>query len=89
MFGIVSSNRFRKDVELCQKQGKDMNKLKTIIFILQTGIPIPSQYKDHSLKGKWLGFRDLHIEPDWVLVYRIEDDVIFFSTTGSHAYIFQ
>jgi mRNA interferase YafQ len=89
MRGIAHSNRFKKDIKLCQKQGKDMNKLKTILDILKSTDPLPIQYKDHPLKGKWTGFRDLHIEPDWVLVYRIENDIIFLSATGSHAYIFE
>jgi len=87
MRGVSRSNRFKKDVQLCIKQGKDMGKLKTIIDILISGKPIPKQYKDHPLKGKYSGFRDLHIEPDWVLVYYIEKDVIYLSATGSHAYV--
>ena len=74
MLGIVRSNRFKRDVKLCQKQGKDMNKLKEIIQILIGEEPVTQRYKDHHLKGKWSGFRDLHIETDWVLVYRIEQN---------------
>ena len=87
MRGISRSNRFKKDVELCQKQGKDMTKLKTIIDILISGEAIPKHYNDHPLKGKYSGFRDLHIEPDWVMVYYIENNIVYLSTTGSHAKI--
>ena len=76
MLGISRSNRFKKDAQLCQKQGKDMEKLREIIQILVSEVPIPPKYKDHPLKGKWNGFRDLHIEPDWVLVYYVEDNMV-------------
>ena len=85
MAKIIYSNRFKKDVKLRQKQGKDMNKLKAIFDIFIEDRPIPSKYKDHPLTGKWKGFRDLRIEPDWVLIYCVEKDVVYLSATGSHS----
>ena len=64
-----------------------MEKLQTIITILMSGKLIPSQYKDHPLKGKYDGFRDLHIEPDWVLVSCIKKDIVYLSAIGSHSYV--
>ena len=66
-----------------------MNKLKTIIDIFISGEPIPKHYKDHLLKGEYQGFRDLHIEPDWLLVYYIKEGTVYLSAIGSHAYIYK
>jgi mRNA interferase YafQ len=85
MAEIVYSRRFRKDVKLCRKQGKDMGKLREIFDIMLSGQSIPPRYKDHALVGKWKGFRDVHLEPDWVLVYCMEKDTIYLSATGSHS----
>ena len=80
------STRFRRDYKLCRKQGKDMNKLKAVLQILATGEPIPPRYKDHPLQSNWKGYRDLHIEPDWILIYKIVDDtVVLLAATGTHA----
>ena len=65
-----------------------MEKLKAVFTMLIEGKEIPAKYKDHPLIGKWKGFRDLHIEPDWLLIYYIEKDTVYLSATGSHSYIF-
>lgn len=80
--------RFKKDVNLCKKQGKDIEKLKKILNFLIKGEEIPAKYKDHPLKGNWSGYRDLHIEPDWVLIYKnVNNQVVLLVATGSHAYL--
>ena len=83
---LVYTNRFQKDVKLCQKQNKDLNKLATVLKILISGDTIPARYKDHPLKGNWAGYRDLHIEPDWVLIYKeTEPEIVLLAATGSHS----
>ena len=84
----VRSGRFKKDVKLAEKRGKDMGKLKAILLLLMEGRPPPPECRDHSLKSEWKGFRDLHIEPDWLLLYRIEGDELQLARTGSHADLF-
>lgn len=80
------SGRFKRDYKLCQKQGRDMNKLHAVLKILASGELIPAKYKDHALSGNWKGYRDLHIEPDWLLLYKLEDDaIILLAATGSHS----
>ena len=82
------STRFQKDVKLCQKQGKNLNKLEKVLEILKSEESIPPQYKDHPLKNNWLGYRNLHIEPDWVLIYKIQnDEIILLAATGTHSHI--
>lgn len=64
-----------------------MEKLQNVLQILTSGEPIPSGYKDHPLKNNWTGYRDLHIEPGWILIYKIlGDTVILLAATGTHAH---
>ena len=72
-----------------EKRGKDMDKLKAVLLLLIEVRPLPPEYGDHPLKGDRKGFRDLHIEPDWLLLYRIEGDELQLARTGSHADIFE
>ena len=82
------TGQFKRDVKLAQKRGKDMSKLRDVISLLLTGQPLPRQLNDHSLKGEWRPSRDLHIEPDWVLIYCVEGEMIRFERTGTHADLF-
>ncbi len=82
------SGQFKRDVKLAQKRNKDMDKLKTLLGLLINGNPLPAAYLDHSLKGVWHGYRDAHIEPDWLLIYKITDDVVRFERTGRHSDLF-
>ncbi|MGJ0620166.1 MAG: type II toxin-antitoxin system YafQ family toxin [Methylocystis sp.] len=88
MLTPVRSGRFKKDVKLAEKRGKDMGKLKAILLQLMEGRQLPPECRDHPLKGDWKGFRDLHIEPDWLLLYRIEGDELQLARTGTHADLF-
>ena len=87
MYKIVYTNRMKKDVKLMQKRGKDMNKLIEVLALLAEGNPLPAKYKDHQLSGNLSDFRECHIEPDWLLMYQIYDDILIISATatGSHA----
>ena len=82
------SGQFKRDVKHAQKRGKDMAKLKTLLGLLIDGEPLPATYLDHPLKGDWRGFRDAHIEPDWLLIYKITDAVVRFERTGRHTDLF-
>jgi mRNA interferase YafQ len=84
----VISGRFKKDVKRAEKRNKNMRKLKVVLRLLLAGEPLPPEYRDHPLKGDWKGFRDLHIEPDWLLLYRIEGDELQLARAGAHADIF-
>lgn len=86
MYKIVYTNRMKKDAKLMQKRGKDMNKLIKVLALLAEGNPLPAKYKDHQLSGNLSDFRECHIEPDWLLMYQIYDDILIISATatGSH-----
>ena len=88
MLTPVRSRQFRRDVKRVGKRAKDLRKLRELLSLLVTGTELPSQYKDHSLKGNWAGYRDAHIEPDWLLIYRVVGTELQLVRTGTHADLF-
>jgi len=70
------------------KRNKDMEKLRDLMKLLIAGESVPLEYKDHSLKGNWSHHRDSHLEPDWLLIYKVDGNDLYFVRTGSHADIF-
>ncbi len=89
-YQIEMSTRFKKDYKLAQKRGYNMNLLKEVIDILANGDQLPEKYFDHSLYGDYKGSRECHIEPDWLLIYRIEKDllVLGLTRTGTRSDLF-
>lgn len=83
------SGQFKRDIKRIQKRGKDLSKLKDLLLLLINAEPLPDAYQDHPLRGNWKGYRDAHLEPDWLLIYRIEGDQLHLTRTGSHSDIFQ
>ena len=90
MFDIRFNNRMKRDVKLMKKRGKDLSKWENILTKLANGENLPDKNKDHQLKGEWQNFRECHIEPDWLLIYRIEDDelILYATATGTHTDLF-
>lgn len=84
----VESSAFARDVKRMRKRNKDMPKLRTVLALLIEQKSLPRQYLDHPLKGDWKGYRDLHIEPDWVLIYRVAGNELRLARTGTHADVF-
>jgi mRNA interferase YafQ len=82
------TGQFKRDVKLAKKRGKDMSKLRTVIELLLTGESLPRELSDHPLRGEWKPSRDLHIESDWVLIYRVDGDAVRFERTGTHSDLF-
>jgi mRNA interferase YafQ len=74
--------------KLAQKRGKDMARLREVLSLLIEGSPLPPRCKDHSLSGDWKHFRDCHIEPDWLLIYKIDGDDLHLVRTGTHSDLF-
>lgn len=89
MRAIHETSQFRRDVKKLKKQGKDFEKLKEVILALVSGAPLEARFRDHALIGPWKGSRDCHIEPDWLLIYRLEPDRLFLVRTGSHSDLFK
>ena len=83
------TKQFSKDLDKIKKSGqKEIEKLKTILTKLINQEPLDQKNKDHKLIGNYKGRRECHIEPDWLLIYLIEDETIIFERTGSHSEIF-
>jgi len=88
MRNVVRGAKFKRDVKLVERRGKDMSKLRVLILLLIEGSPLPAAYKDHPLSGDWKHHRDCHIEPDWLLIYKIDGDDLYLVRTGTHADLF-
>jgi mRNA interferase YafQ len=91
MYDFTRSARFRRDVKLCQRQGKDMEKFKAVHELLIAKKPLPPGNRDHSLTGNWRGCRECHLEPDWLLIYRVNEKakLIEYARMGSHSELFR
>ena len=91
MLTIEYTSKFKKDYKLAVKRGRDLEKLKKVIAILEREGKLDFQYRDHALTGNYKGCRECHIEPDWLLIYRIENDrlVLLLNRTGSHSDLFE
>lgn len=86
---IVWIGQFKKDYKRAKKQNRDIDKLRTVIELLTQRKPLPAKYRDHKLTGYSKEHRDCHIEPDWLLIYRIDGDDLILERTGSHSELFR
>ena len=89
-YTVKTTTLFKKDFKLAMKRGLNIELLENIIALLSMGEPLPEKNKDHSLTGNWVGHRECHILPDWLLIYRMEDDVLVLTLarTGTHSDLF-
>lgn len=89
-YELESTGRFKKDLKLAIKRGCNMGLLQAVTDLLCAGEPLPQKYKDHALTGNWLNYRECHIAPDWLLIYKLEDDILVLTLTrtGSHSNLF-
>ena len=90
MYKIVASNQFRKDLKLAKKRGFNLDLLRSVINPLAEGKKLEEKHRDHSLIGEYRRFRECHIEPDWLLIYRIDgvELNLFLFRTGTHSELF-
>ena len=86
---IYYTSQFKRDYKKIKKQNKDLKKLKTIIEKLASGEKLEPKYRDHQLIGEFKDYRDCHIEPDWLIIYKKTSDTIIFERTGSHSELFK
>ena len=89
-YEVVPSNQFKKDVKLAQKRGYDIGRLTAVIKKLADGAKLEAKCRDHPLSGNYAKYHECHIQPDWLLIYEIEDDrlILFLSRTGTHSDLF-
>ena len=90
MLALITTTQFKKDLKRIRKRGLDLNSLKFILDTLQKQEALPLKYRDHALVGDYRGFRECHIEPDWLLIYTISNEKLILTAarTGLHSDLF-
>ena len=90
-YELVLTGKFKKGLKLAKKRGLNIKLLEEVVDKLQNGVPLEAKHRDHELQGKFKGFRECHIQPDWLLMYLIEDDVLVLTLvdTGTHSDMFK
>ena len=79
------TNQFNKDLKLSEKRGKDLIKIKAVMFDIICENSLPQKFNDHPLTGNYKNHRECHIEPDWLLIYMYQDDEVKFVRNGTHS----
>lgn len=89
-YELILTGKIKKSLKLAKKRGLDLKLLDKVITMLQNDIPLEEKYRDHELKGKYQGFRECHIQLDWLLIYLKENNVLTLTLvdTGTHADLF-
>jgi len=90
MLTIRYSGRFRKDYKTVKKCGYDTRLLEYVLDILSVEQPLPPKYRNHALQGDYIGHRECHITPDWLLIYKVKDKelILELTRTGTHSDLF-
>lgn len=83
------SMQFERDLRLQQRRGKDLARLKEVVAALINEEVLAERYRDHPLRGNFKNRHECHIEPDWLLIYKLDDDEIIFERTGRHSDLFE
>ena len=91
MYQVKFTTAFKKSYKLMKKRGLDIAALDSVIDTLRQGKQLDEKYRDHGLTGNFIGFRECHIKPDWLLIYLIENDILTLTLvdTGSHSDLFK
>jgi mRNA interferase YafQ len=89
-YNVKYSSRIKKQIKQLNKRNYDLSLFHEVVDTLARGEVLDQKHRDHALKGKWNGYRDCHIKPDWMLIYRIEDDslILLLIETGTHSDLF-
>ena len=88
MLPIRPTSRFRKDLKKAASQGRNLDLVKEVLETLAIPQPLSPHFRDHKLKGEWRGFRECHLEPDWLLIYTITDFELRPARLGTHSELF-
>lgn len=88
MLQIIELNKFVKELKLARKRGRNIGKLVAVVEALAKEEPLAEKHRPHALVGQWKSFYECHIEPDWLLIYKIEEGTLFLVRTGTHSDLF-
>ncbi len=89
MLEIKVTNQFKKDIKLAKKRNNDLNLLKEVIDLLAKGEKLPLKYRDHSLKGNYVNYRECHIQPDFLLIYHLTNIELQLIRVGTRSDLFR
>lgn len=88
MKALRLASALNRDLKRIERRNYDRARLETVIDALRAGEQLPKARRDHPLKGEWKGWRECHIQPDWLLIYRTTDAEVLLARTGTHADLF-
>lgn len=90
MYEVKPTSRFKRDLKYIERRGYDLRLLTTVIQTLASGQPLAEKHKDHALSGVWSKHRECHVTPDWLLIYKVEHDILVLTLTrpGTHSGLF-
>ena len=90
MYNVRPTSKFQKDLKRAKRLGNDIDLLRDIIKKLAAGEPLPAKNRDHDLSGDYVGCRECHITPDWLLIYEVDGDdlILYLTRTGTHSDLF-
>lgn len=91
MLNIQFTTRFKRDYKAIKKRGLDEAILREVLQLLSSETPLPERFCDHPLSGDYIGFRDCHLQPDWILIYKVdtEENTLYLARTGTHSDLFR
>lgn len=89
MLKFKTTNQFERDLKRILRRGKNKKKIKSLMDKLIDQEQLEKKHKDHNLRGNYKDRRECHIEPDWLLIYKVTGDEIIFERTGSHSDLFE
>ena len=89
MYRPVYTRQFEKDLKRCRRRGWNLEKFKIVAGTLLAGQALDAIHRDHKLVGTWAGRRDCHVESDWVLIYKLDGEILIFERMGTHADLFK
>ena len=88
MLDPVRSSQFKKDLKKAKRQGQGLNLLQTVVITLANQEPLEERFRDHELTGNWRGYRECHVNPDWLLIYKVDGQELKLARVGSHSELF-
>lgn len=88
MLRVVYTKKFERDLKRCKRRGKNFEKFKVLAKQLCAGQELARKHRDHQLIGNYIGYRECHIEPDWLLIYKLDGESLIFQRLGSHSDLF-
>lgn len=91
MLTLKTTSKFRRDLKAIKRRGYELARLEEVLDRLLSGEPLPQRHMDHALSGGYEGFRECHIEPDWLLIYAVDNGMLILtaSRTGTHSDLFR